>query len=1153
MRRLEVIHEAATRSGRVALISITTFCNARCEFCCVLDILNRPELNPTDERIFAEIERRRREGCTILSFTGGEPTVHPRFADFCRRGRELGYESITINTNGIKFKDRRFAQEALDAGLSNIDFSVHGHNSELHDSLMARRGAFDAFVQGITNLRELGGAALTLGSTTVVTTENAPHLSEIVDLLCDVGVTSLRLKHCFTAARTSELGLVPQYERYIASVRAAARRARERQRRLSLTHFPLCLLGTEAALATDFLEESVLSVDVRGEVIADGNATMHRRASAMRCDGCALSTICTRLDGTYEAELGEAVLRPFASHRAAARFVSDAISVHPSHDLSEWLSQWRASQLQHDEPSLEERMSIGFISPTFRVLELNWEHDYEMVKLGVPTFMGYLYRAGHTDCEHWDFDAQICEACAIDRSAFDLRQYFDERLVTGFLDGTDDTLRAQTERLLDTLGVTPKSIYGISLSAVLDRIANVMALGRLAQCLAKVLRERNPACTIVIGGLQASPDSLQPELYAQLLEGCSALDYAWVGATDATAVQLYRNVLRGTPERNATLSSRIFYRGPDGRVLRGIEPSGDALDPDLHTDLGLRRGLAVHTQTAPLIAQPEVDAGKLVAAIDLVRTGKRHVEAEAGSRATDYEAVDLDAREAGAHAYDEIPAAVPVFDPNLVDHFRYSGVQIMKRFKFDKERMLAFSRFESDRIVVLPHIFVRGCNAPCGFCSYAYSKIEGEDLEQTIAGLRFLAETYDCRHFHFLNTQINSVYRYAEMFCDRVVESGLDILWSDCCNMRALDERLLEKMRRAGAVRLVFGVEAPEDEMLRMIHKGINVERIERLLRASHDLGIWNHMLLIAGMPHETRAKQDRMMEFLERNAFAVDFYSVSSFYLISSSPWGRDPAKFGIERISDPKGLLEEQAFNEVAAGRFSSDGLRWEEKKAQIVASTERFYSTIARAKGQLRCAGGNIDLYMLMFLYRALGHDQKAEIVRIYTETARELFNDPKASTPGLLPTRMRVQFPYIARRVNEADQSALISIPIDIEVAPAAEGVRGFVTAGRWVLAWSIPNRAELYTRVSATEKAQLDVHIQRYVQRLGALLAPFARALDQRLEPTTAERMAELLASNLRRYRSFTDQNFSVVAVGARAHVDRTLDWSGLKRSGTTPV
>jgi pyruvate-formate lyase-activating enzyme len=182
----------------VALISLTTFCNAHCRFCCVLDILNRPELNPEDEAIFARIADARAQGCTTLGFTGGEPTVHPRFAEFCRRGRELGFASITINTNGIKFKSARWTEEALAAGLTHIDFSIHGDDAPLHDAMMDREGAFDAFKKGMEHLRALGERyPVVLGATTVVTARNALRLPKIAEMLLDEGIRSLRFKHCF--------------------------------------------------------------------------------------------------------------------------------------------------------------------------------------------------------------------------------------------------------------------------------------------------------------------------------------------------------------------------------------------------------------------------------------------------------------------------------------------------------------------------------------------------------------------------------------------------------------------------------------------------------------------------------------------------------------------------------------------------------------------------------------------------------------------------------------------------------------------------------------------------------------------------------------------------------------------------------------------
>lgn len=1163
MKRLKVIDEApAPRPSRVALISLTTFCNAHCRFCCVLDILNRPELNPSDEAIFARIEAARAEGCTTLGFTGGEPTVHKRFADFCRRGRELGFESITINTNGIQFKSARWTEEALAAGLTHVDFSIHGDDAELHDLMMDRPGAFDAFKRGMANLRALQGRyPVVLGATTVVTARNALRLPKIAAMLLDEGIRSLRFKHCFEGGEGADVELVGRYTEQMPAVREAVRMARARGAGVQVTHFPLCMLGEEVLFASDLMDESVLSIDRDGSVLIDGRASTYRREGAKSCAECAFAAVCTQLDYRYVAIHGESELRPVDGPGALARVIDRALATYPGEPCRStarrFLGAHRAAQshlMKGEARTMSDQsqpapQSIGFISPTFRALEVNWQHDYEMVKLGVPTLMGHLHRIGHKSLRHWDFDAQICEASAEDPDAFDLRAYFDGARVRGFLDGTDDALRAQTEKILDVLGVEEMAIFGISLSAVLDRIVNVMALAAVGQCIAKVLKERYPRSAVVFGGLQASPDNTHPRLYKQMMAECPAIDFAFCGHTDADTILMLRNIWAGTPEKSRGLSSRIIYRDADGVPQQGTDAPHDSdhYPAELRALSGLRKGLAVHTKSGAAAinaaeegcgAEKSAEAGVL-APTSLVR---RHVPAPEGSRATEYERTDLSAEEAGAHAYDAIPAAVPYFDPKLVDHFRYSGQQIMKRFHFDKEAMLRFSRYENEQIVVLPHIFVRGCNAPCGFCTYAYTKIEGEEVEETVAGLQFLAEHYNCRHFHFLNTQINSVYGYAERFCDQVIAAKLDILWSDCCNMRQLDERLLEKMRRSGAMRLVFGVESPEDSMLKMINKGINTATIERLLKASHDLGIWNHVLLIAGMPHETRAKQDRIMEFLERTAPTVDFYSVSSYYLINNSPWGRSPEKYGIERISDPNRYLEDQAFNELKSDRWESEGLPWEQKKKQIVESTQRTYKTISRAKGQSRCVAGNIDLYLLMFLYRVLGHDQKAEIVKIYTDTAKAIFpNQRPTPEEGIPRNRFRISVPHVVGRVNEADQSMLVHVPVDFTVAPR-EGASGFCSTPRYTISWRSPESGDgAQMGVADIKKA-----LPTLVPPLLKILTPFLNALDTRLAPTTPERMAELAALNLARYRPFLNEGYAVTGPNTqRSSLERTLEWSGV--------
>ena len=73
-------------------------------------------------------------------------------------------------------------------------------------------------------------------------------------------------------------------------------------------------------------------------------------------------------------------------------------------------------------------------------------------------------------------------------------------------------------------------------------------------------------------------------------------------------------------------------------------------------------------------------------------------------------------------------------------------------------------------------------------------------------------------------------------------------------------------------------------------------------------------------------------------------------------------------------------------------------------------------------------------------------------------------------------------------------------------------------------------------------------VPELVPALVKILSPFLQALDARLAPTTPERMAELAALNLARYRPFVNEGYSVTGPATqRTLMERTLEWSGATR------
>ena len=135
-------------------INVGKACNNKCVFC--LDGMPKKE----DQRFMdfeimkRELDRWYAEGHRSVGFLGGEPTMYPKIAESVRHARDLGYTRIAIATNAMMFRRTAFVDKLLDAGLTRVTISMHGHTRALEDRLTDVPGAFDKKCQAMANLRK---------------------------------------------------------------------------------------------------------------------------------------------------------------------------------------------------------------------------------------------------------------------------------------------------------------------------------------------------------------------------------------------------------------------------------------------------------------------------------------------------------------------------------------------------------------------------------------------------------------------------------------------------------------------------------------------------------------------------------------------------------------------------------------------------------------------------------------------------------------------------------------------------------------------------------------------------------------------------------------------------------------------------------------
>ena len=147
----------ASHTG-LADIDLTNRCNLTCPVCFAnanaAGTLYEPSFTDV-RRMLQALRNERPVAGRVVQFSGGEPTVYPRFLDAVRLAKEMGFSHIQAATNGIMLSDLDFARQAKEAGLQTLYLQFDGCSDSVY---MRTRGEplLDMKMKVIENCRKTG-------------------------------------------------------------------------------------------------------------------------------------------------------------------------------------------------------------------------------------------------------------------------------------------------------------------------------------------------------------------------------------------------------------------------------------------------------------------------------------------------------------------------------------------------------------------------------------------------------------------------------------------------------------------------------------------------------------------------------------------------------------------------------------------------------------------------------------------------------------------------------------------------------------------------------------------------------------------------------------------------------------------------------------
>jgi len=204
-------------------------CNMRCRFCYSESGPGCGGGGHEDARVREFVD----SGVFQVTLLGGEPLVHPRFAELVH-GLEDGGIGVEFVTNGWLLTEKNLNLIADETNICQLMVSIDA-TAEVHDDIRGTPGAFARAIKGVHRFSE-AGFEVTVTST--LTRKTAHTLPDLIDAVADSGARRMKIRPLALLGRGSgqcadEGMTLADIERYHVDLR---RKAEEVSDRLAIVH-----------------------------------------------------------------------------------------------------------------------------------------------------------------------------------------------------------------------------------------------------------------------------------------------------------------------------------------------------------------------------------------------------------------------------------------------------------------------------------------------------------------------------------------------------------------------------------------------------------------------------------------------------------------------------------------------------------------------------------------------------------------------------------------------------------------------------------------------------------------------------------------------------------------------------------------------------
>lgn len=157
---------------------------------------------------------------------------------------------------------------------------------------------------------------------------------------------------------------------------------------------------------------------------------------------------------------------------------------------------------------------------------------------------------------------------------------------------------------------------------------------------------------------------------------------------------------------------------------------------------------------------------------------------------------------------------------------------------------------ENERI--FPIVMTRGCPYKCIFCYHLNSKYRKHSIDYIIKYLKHIIKEHKVTFIQTWDDLIMLDLNWLSDLCDEIAAQKIKLkFFTSGGKPNLLTKDVLKKMKKAGFMRISYGIESGSQKILNVMKKKTTVEQNFNAVKMSTKAGIYVHLNMVLGVPGE--------------------------------------------------------------------------------------------------------------------------------------------------------------------------------------------------------------------------------------------------------------------------------------------------------------